>query len=186
MPALLTRMSTRPSSLHRGVDERLAVLGLGDVGGDGDRLAARLLDELLRLLQLLHAPGAERDVRPCLGERLGERHAEPRRGPRHDRHLVVQPEPVQHAHARLPASRRRNHKLPRVGAALGWGALAASSLVIGALLGLVRPWPNTLVGAVLAFGAGALISAVSFDLVEEGSQLGGPRLCRRSAWRPAR
>jgi ZIP family zinc transporter len=64
--------------------------------------------------------------------------------------------------------------LPRVGAALGWGALAASSLVIGALLGVARPWPNTLVGAVLAFGAGALISAVSFDLVEEGSRLGDP------------
>jgi zinc transporter, ZIP family len=61
-----------------------------------------------------------------------------------------------------------------VGAALGWGALAASSLVIGALLGVLRPWPAALVGAVLAFGAGALISAVSFDLVEEGSRLGDP------------
>jgi ZIP family zinc transporter len=61
-----------------------------------------------------------------------------------------------------------------VGAALGWGALAASSLVIGALLGVLRPWPTALVGAVLAFGAGALISAVSFDLVEEGSRLGDP------------
>ena len=30
------------------------------------------------------------------------------------------------------------------------------------------------VGVVLAFGAGALISAVSFDLVEEGAALGGP------------
>jgi ZIP family zinc transporter len=59
-----------------------------------------------------------------------------------------------------------------VGAAVGWGALAASSLVIGALLGLARPWPDRLVGAVLAFGAGALISAVSFDLAEEGAQLG--------------
>jgi len=64
--------------------------------------------------------------------------------------------------------------LPPVGAALGWGALAASSLVIGAMLGLLRPWPKPLVGAVLAFGAGALISAVSFDLVEEGSRLGDP------------
>ena len=64
--------------------------------------------------------------------------------------------------------------LPPVGAALGWGALAASSLVIGAMLGILRPWPKPLVGAVLAFGAGALISAVSFDLVEEGSRLGDP------------
>jgi ZIP family zinc transporter len=42
-----------------------------------------------------------------------------------------------------------------MGAALGWGALAASSLVAGALLGLVRPWPSRIVGLVLAFGAGA-------------------------------
>jgi zinc transporter, ZIP family len=67
-----------------------------------------------------------------------------------------------------------NHRLPAVGAALGWGALAASSLVIGALLGVSRPWPTRLVGAVLAFGAGALISAVSFDLVEGGSRIGEP------------
>src|SRR3954468_20959355 len=57
-------------------------------------------------------------------------------------------------------------------AAIGWGALAASSLVLGALLGLARDWPQRLVGLVLAFGAGALISAVSFDLAEEGQQLG--------------
>src|SRR3954447_323534 len=58
-------------------------------------------------------------------------------------------------------------------AALLWGALAASSLVIGGLLGVARPWPTRLVGAVLAFGAGALISAVSFDLAEEGAKVGG-------------
>jgi zinc transporter, ZIP family len=57
--------------------------------------------------------------------------------------------------------------------ALGWGALAASSLVIGALAGLVRPWPNRLVGLVLGFGAGALISAVSFELAAEGAERGG-------------
>jgi zinc transporter, ZIP family len=61
-----------------------------------------------------------------------------------------------------------------MGAALGWGALAASSLVIGALLGIARGWPDRQVGAVLAFGAGALISAVSFELVEEGADVGGP------------
>ena len=61
-----------------------------------------------------------------------------------------------------------------MGPALGWGALAASSLVLGALLGLARSWPPRQVGIVLAFGAGALISAVSFDLVEEGAELGGP------------
>ena len=57
--------------------------------------------------------------------------------------------------------------------ALLWGAVAAASLVIGGFLGLAREWPDKLVGAVLAFGAGALISAVSFDLFEEGLQLAG-------------
>ncbi|MET0910442.1 MAG: ZIP family metal transporter [Ilumatobacteraceae bacterium] len=57
--------------------------------------------------------------------------------------------------------------------ALGWGAVAASSLIFGALLGLLRRWPQPGIGVVLAFGAGALISAVSFDLAQEGLELGG-------------
>jgi ZIP family zinc transporter len=57
--------------------------------------------------------------------------------------------------------------------ALGWGAVAASSLLLGALLGLLRPWPARLVGLVLGFGAGALISAVSFELAEDGVEIGG-------------
>jgi zinc transporter, ZIP family len=61
-----------------------------------------------------------------------------------------------------------------VTAAVAWGALAASSLIIGALLGMLRAWPPRLVGVVLGFGAGALISAVSFDLAQEGAQLGDP------------
>ncbi len=56
--------------------------------------------------------------------------------------------------------------------ALGWGALAASSLVIGALLAFARDWPARQVGLVLAFGAGALISAVSFELAAEGLRVG--------------
>ena len=55
--------------------------------------------------------------------------------------------------------------------ALGWGALAASSLVVGALLALVRPWPATAVGLVHGFGAGALIASVSFELAEEGLRI---------------
>lgn len=58
-------------------------------------------------------------------------------------------------------------------AAFGWGCLAASSLLLGALLAFARRWSRPQVGAVLAFGAGALISAVSFELWEEGSQVGG-------------
>lgn len=58
--------------------------------------------------------------------------------------------------------------------ALGWGALAASSLLLGALVGLARPWPARVVGLVLGFGAGALISAVTFELAEDGAAIGGP------------
>jgi ZIP family zinc transporter len=61
-----------------------------------------------------------------------------------------------------------------MGAALGWGALAASSLVLGAVLGFARRWSDRSIGVVLAFGAGALISAVSFELAEEGAKLGSP------------
>jgi ZIP family zinc transporter len=57
-------------------------------------------------------------------------------------------------------------------AALGWGALAASSLVLGVLLAFARGWPPRQVGLVLAFGAGALISAVSFELAAEGLHVG--------------
>ncbi|GAA0939817.1 hypothetical protein [Actinocorallia libanotica] len=60
-----------------------------------------------------------------------------------------------------------------MGEALLWGAVAASSLVIGALLGLVGRWPRRTVGLVLAFGAGALISAVAFELAQEGARVGG-------------
>ena len=57
-------------------------------------------------------------------------------------------------------------------AALGWGALVASSLVLGAVLAFARRWPAWQLGLVLAFGAGALISAVSFELAAEGLEVG--------------
>jgi zinc transporter, ZIP family len=57
--------------------------------------------------------------------------------------------------------------------ALAWGSLAAGSLVLGALLAFARQWSDRQVGLVLAFGAGALISAVSLELAEEGIEAGG-------------
>ena len=48
-----------------------------------------------------------------------------------------------------------------------WGALAASSLMIGGVLALVFPVNESLLGLVLGFGAGVLISAVAYELVEE-------------------
>ena len=52
-------------------------------------------------------------------------------------------------------------------AAFGWGLLAGSSLVIGALLALWFHIGRRWIGLIMGFGAGVLISAVAFDLVEE-------------------
>lgn len=57
--------------------------------------------------------------------------------------------------------------------AVGWGALAASSLVVGALIALVRAVPKRQLGLVMAFGSGVLISSVAFELVEEAVAIGG-------------
>ena len=51
--------------------------------------------------------------------------------------------------------------------AAGWGLLGASSLLIGALIGARLRLSVSLVGLVLAFGAGTLISAITFELTEE-------------------
>ena len=52
-------------------------------------------------------------------------------------------------------------------AAFGWGTLAASSLVIGAVVALLFRISLHAIGLIMGFGAGVLISAVAFDLVEE-------------------
>jgi zinc transporter, ZIP family len=56
-------------------------------------------------------------------------------------------------------------------AAFGWGILAGSSLVIGALIVLTFHIRPRVIGLIMAFGAGVLISAVAFDLVEEAAGL---------------
>ena len=54
-----------------------------------------------------------------------------------------------------------------MGAAFGWGALAASSLVIGAVVALLFRIGLRTIGLIMAFGSGVLISAIAFDLVQE-------------------
>ena len=54
-----------------------------------------------------------------------------------------------------------------MGAAFGWGTLAASSLVIGAIIALLFRISLRTIGLIMGFGSGVLISAVSFDLVQE-------------------
>lgn len=53
-------------------------------------------------------------------------------------------------------------------AAVVWGAVAASSLIIGALLAITRRWSAGVIGAVLSFGAGALMASVAYSLFAEG------------------
>ncbi|HTN80764.1 MAG TPA: hypothetical protein VMK16_13885 [Acidimicrobiales bacterium] len=54
-----------------------------------------------------------------------------------------------------------------------WGAAAASSLLIGALIAMQVRISVRMIGAIMGFGAGVLISAVAFDLVEDSYDLAG-------------
>jgi zinc transporter, ZIP family len=51
--------------------------------------------------------------------------------------------------------------------AFGWGFLAASSLILGGVIALAWRMPDRVLGLVMGFGSGVLISAVSFELVQE-------------------
>jgi ZIP family zinc transporter len=54
-----------------------------------------------------------------------------------------------------------------------WGLVAGSALVIGAAIAWTWTIPKTVTAAVMAFGAGVLISTLAFDLVEEAESTGG-------------
>ena len=54
-----------------------------------------------------------------------------------------------------------------------WGLLAGGALVIGAAVAWFVRVPQRVVATIMAFGAGVLISALSFDLVDEAERTGG-------------
>lgn len=54
-----------------------------------------------------------------------------------------------------------------------WGLIAGSALLIGALFAYFFKIPQRIVAAVMAFGAGVLLSAISLELMEESFVLGG-------------
>lgn len=56
-----------------------------------------------------------------------------------------------------------------MGAAFFWGAVGGSALLVGALIALAVRIDLRILGMVMAFGAGVLMSAVAFDLVQEAS-----------------
>ena len=68
---------------------------------------------------------------------------------------------------------RRNAGEVGIGSAFLWGAVAASSLLIGGLLVMWRPIGRRTLGLVMAFGAGVLVSAVAFELVAPAVQAAG-------------
>lgn len=54
-----------------------------------------------------------------------------------------------------------------------WGFVAGAALLIGAGIGYFAKVPQRLIAGVMAFGSGVLISALSFELMEEAYGRGG-------------
>lgn len=54
-----------------------------------------------------------------------------------------------------------------------WGLLAGAALLVGAALGYLVRVPQRAIASVMAFGAGVLLSAVSFELIAEAHERGG-------------
>jgi zinc transporter, ZIP family len=57
--------------------------------------------------------------------------------------------------------------------AAGWGLVGGASLLIGAVIGARVDLRSRMIGLVLAFGAGTLVSALTFELTDEAYVLGG-------------
>lgn len=54
-----------------------------------------------------------------------------------------------------------------------WGLVAGSALLLGAAAGYWLKVPQRMIAAIMAFGSGVLISALSFDLMDEAHKTGG-------------
>ncbi len=57
--------------------------------------------------------------------------------------------------------------------ALFWGTVAGAALVLGAAVSWKWTMSSKVVSSIMSFGAGVLISALAFDLVDEAEQGGG-------------
>ena len=57
-----------------------------------------------------------------------------------------------------------------MGEAFFWGIIAGSSLVVGGVIALRVRISQRLLGLIMAFGSGVLISAVAYELVDEASR----------------
>jgi ZIP family zinc transporter len=74
-----------------------------------------------------------------------------------------------------------------------WGFVAGAALLIGAAAGYFLQVPQRVIAAIMAFGSGVLISALSFELMDEAYRpaastrrrfgfLGGARSTRLANW----
>jgi ZIP family zinc transporter len=54
-----------------------------------------------------------------------------------------------------------------------WGLIAGSALLLGTAIGYFLKIPQKAIAAVMAFGSGVLISALSFELMDEAYRRGG-------------
>jgi zinc transporter, ZIP family len=54
-----------------------------------------------------------------------------------------------------------------------WGFVAGAALLLGAAAGYFAPVPRRVIGAIMGFGGGVLISALAFDLMDEAYRRGG-------------
>jgi ZIP family zinc transporter len=63
--------------------------------------------------------------------------------------------------------------MPNFAWAAVWGLVAGLALVIGAVIGCSFAVPQRIIAAIMAYGAGVLISALSFDLMDEAWHRGG-------------
>lgn len=54
-----------------------------------------------------------------------------------------------------------------------WGFVSGAALLIGAAVGYLAPVPRRIVALIMGFGAGVLISALAFELMDEAFKVGG-------------
>jgi hypothetical protein len=63
-----------------------------------------------------------------------------------------------------------------------WGFIAGAALLLGAAEGYFLRMSQRMVSTIMAFGSGVLISALSFDLMDEAYQRGGCPLWLCPVW----
>jgi ZIP family zinc transporter len=131
------------------LDHRLMAYGVSDVDHHEEQVERelrRVAEQPLR--NVLDTVWCRHDHSPL--PRLAHRHAEPVGS------ATVEPRFPPHAHG-----------MDDMAAAIGWGALAASALLVGALIAYhLTPSPDV-IALVMALGTGLLIGSVSFELVDE-------------------